>query len=390
VRESPYVNYPRAYPATNECRAFFTLAGDAITAAGLLGFWYFARMAAAAPVALLGALLAAALAAWGIYLILDARRARLVLYEDGLRLEGFLRRHAIRREEIAGWWRTGTILVTKGGERIAGGYEFATDEAFEEWMPADLERAAAVKPWIADNPELAAGSKDRGTRLAAGLVAAALVAFGATFLPSGIAALAATLLAAIPAIAIGASAWTRGAIRIGRLFPVFAVCGLALFGLAAIREPYIVNLLKLFVIGAALGVVLWLAAALADPGSRAGWDATVDFFLLLLAVALGFSVALVLNVYWDRQPTGMLQAQVMSKFIRKSAKGSVSHYLRLASQPVSAPIAGMVGFIYPVQPVRDEIVGKGLYERAQPGDRICLIFRHGAFEAKWYSVEECR
>jgi hypothetical protein len=90
-----------------------------------------------------------------------------------------------------------------------------------------------------------------------------------------------------------------------------------LFGLAAIREPYIVNFFKLFVIGAALGVVLWLAAALADPGSRASWDATVDFFLLL-AVALGFSTALVLNVYWDRQPTGMLQTQVMSKYMRKA------------------------------------------------------------------------
>ncbi len=125
--------------------------------------------------------------------------------------------------------------------------------------------------------------------------------------------------------------------------------------------------------GCAVALALFIAAA---HGDQELWSDFNRFHLILgslLCLAYGYATVLQVNCILDRTKPAVYEAKVSAKKGRWHARG-----LRL-----------VVGPWGPERGSRSLTVPYAVYRSVVPGDRICMVLRHGALGAEWYTAGTC-
>ena len=343
---------------------------------GLAGVWWFATRPHLAST--IGCLMGSALAAWGVYRILDSLRARIVLYPDGLRVQGFLHHRSILRENLLAWRRTGMVFCHSGGT-IQAGYEYAPDEEFERWMEGipELDRRDALEPWRleSDDPEWGSDEKclaaTQRLRLQCAVAMPIVVAAMAVWalLDRGPVPRAAIPLVVAPFLAVAAAALSRGRIRIDGLMIGLS---LSMVGPAFANRFYMLKSEESLVWLPLFAGLLWFSAQLADGYSRGTRKPEFGVLLFLGSALYGLLTPPVLNAALDRSAIRERNVQVVRKYAVRGSKGSVFYDLEL--YPEGYPPIGRVG------------VSRSFYDSVSQGDWLYLDLQEGALRIAWFAM----
>ncbi|MGE5321480.1 MAG: hypothetical protein ACM3SW_01365 [Actinomycetota bacterium] len=331
---------------------------------------------------------------FGLYLLWAVPKYRIVLYPDRIELREFLRPRILLRDEIQGR-RTkdgsdsggNIILVPRGGGReFTIEATFSVDAGFWQWIESlpDLDAidlrdsrekilAAPEGTPAREERREAFGRARSFSRIAIGATVAA--GLWAWFFPQ---VYSLAVLACLPWLTVFILCRSKGLFRIftGRndahpdmTFP-FVVPGVVL--MACCFGVHMLDWEPLLVFSAALGLVLWSAAAVADSSLLK--DRT-NFILMLLFTALyGFGASREANALLDRSPGAIYRASVVGKHTQTGK--STSYYLELGSWG-------------PDMRMGDESVPSTFYSSVNTGDKVCVVLRQGALRVPWYAVTLC-
>lgn len=126
-----------------------------------------------------------------------------------------------------------------------------------------------------------------------------------------------------------------------------------------------------FVVGAALGLAIWLAAQQANLSSPI-WAIIV---VAIIGGVYGYGAFALADARFDPSPGTSYPVAVTSKYTSQS-RSSTDYHLQLpAWGPRKAP--------------SEVTVTDTIYNALQPGDPVCMILHPGALGDAWYDVSLC-
>jgi hypothetical protein len=391
--------YPRTYGLSRGMQRLLVPMGLFILGLGVAGSIYFGVLAADILRArAVGGVLCVLFAALGLYLFLSARRYKVILGADGIKLCELLRHRQLNRDNIlgrrhfvskagSGRW----ILVPKNGfgRKLELSMFLQTDRDFSAWILSlpdlDRDRKDAENRENADAisaiNERGYGERAQGKlrQVASWLYGGAYALGIAIFLvPDPYHVLTWTAVT-LPWLAIAAVAKFKPFYRFGGpnrsylpdLSPPLFIPGLFL-ALKAMKSMSTVDwhsVLTLTILGAFLVVG---AAFYVDPWLRKHSGAAA--LLALICCGYGYGAGLEANALLDHSAPRTYSVTVLSKRISRGK--STSYYL-------GVPAWG------PHQSGEDVTVSGRRYQNTRVGDTVCILLRPGAFGVGWYVLASC-
>lgn len=393
-------SYPRTYRVSMSNRILYLVLGGTILTGGLAGSWYFGtgyETDTAQEATVLVAVCVAFVVLGGL-LVLYMLTAKVVLYADAIELRGFLRVQKLRREDIAGRrsqdarYVAVLVLIPKraGMKKLKITQIMQRDFLLDAWLGTlpdldaqELERSRSdivANRDLGRTPEARVQRLAHARKIAMALTAAAVaISVWACFYPEPY-PIAVAALGVLPLLALALAArfaqlyqlvgWRNDARA--NLVVAFILPGLVL-ALRAILDIRVFDwgpAWKATGIGA---VALTIVIAVCDPRLRhRGGE------LLAVLLVSGFYIfggIVEANALLDRSEPQVFAASVVGK--RVSTGRTTQYYLRLA----------------PWGPRREEddvTVPRALYAATAAGERVCVVFREGALQIRWFVVDSCR
>ncbi|HTX41062.1 MAG TPA: hypothetical protein VMD25_04485 [Acidobacteriaceae bacterium] len=384
----------RVYRMRGVQRALYLLFAAMLVLAAL-GMWRVvghATHAATLPEGLAGA--AAAVAAF--YLALSALRSRLQIDGTQVRVQGALGERTFDAADVEGYrtlsGRYGSyqvLCLKDGGARIQFS-QYATDEAFREWLSRlpDLDardREAALKK-IAEDPDLGATPEERQNALSsakwtnvAACAVVAMAAIASLWGPPEFAAAATAVLALGPMTA--AYLLFRSPLLYGLMKPkrdprteLSFLLLVSVVGLVAGDGR--VNLVSLAPLGPAIaGVAIVFCAAFLPAVWKSAQRGGALIAMILFGLFYSYGLAAAINRVADRSTPEMFRVEVLAQHVTHGSR-STSYHLTL--EPWG-----------PYSRVNSMPVSRSVYEQTQPGTTICLDLHAGFLGAAWYQPIDC-
>lgn len=122
-----------------------------------------------------------------------------------------------------------------------------------------------------------------------------------------------------------------------------------------------------------LVLALILAVVRVDQWARTG----MGFFLLSVALGFyGYGAGLGLNALGDISTAQVYPVTVLAKHVRGGGSRRIAWHLVLSSWG-------------PVTNGDDVAVPREVYRSVNPGDTVCVYFKHGALRIPWYTIGRC-
>jgi hypothetical protein len=346
------------------------------------------------------ALLGAAFALLGAFLLAALRVERLVLHPDAIELVELGRgRRRLRKDESLGL----RVLDAQYGQKV---YVFELRGLGRKPLKTTMivERDAVLDAWLAELPDLDAADRERSeaellrsTTLGqdaperrAALDAARKISRVATPVaiavsawgwlrpqpyPAAIAALAAVPLAALAILLARPGRFTvegrRNDARPGLALP-FLLPGIVL-ALRASLDLHVLDVRPIVLLTAAGATALALLLGIGDPALRTRWYG-LPLLLLLYGAPYCWGALAEANALLDRGARVEHRAGVLGKHV-VSGKHT-QHVVRLGPWgPRTSP--------------DDVDVDAETYRALEPGDTACLDLAPGALRARWFVVRPC-
>lgn len=392
-------SYPRTYRLARGMQRLLPPIGLLILGLGVAGSIRFGVLADDTLRArVVGGALWVLFASLGLYLVLIARRYKVILGANGIELRELLRHRQLERSNILGrrYFVGGAgsgrwILVPKigFGRKLELSMFLQTDKEFSAWVLSlpdlDRDRKDAEKR---ENADAAGALSERGY----GERAQGRLRQAATWLCCGAYGLGVAILlvpdpyhvltwtaVTMPWFAVAAVAKFGPFYRFGGprksplpdLSPALFISGLFL-ALKVLRSMSAVDwhsALALTLLGA-FGIVG--AASYADPWLRKHFGAAA--LLVLGCCGYGYGAGLEVNALLDRSVPKTYSVAVLFK--RTSHGRSTSYYL-------GVPAWG------PRQLGGEVMVSERRYRNTRVGDTVCMLLRPGAFSVGWYVLASC-
>jgi len=394
----PGHGYPRVYRPGRLWRYGFPILGAVAIVGGALGAWALGRPLSGIAQLIVSPMFGL-LSLAGVYLILYARRMRVIVRQDEIELVEVTSSQIMRRDDLLGYRKIPgengppvLILVPRWDDRkklkIPNVFNF--DAAFDEWLrpfpDLDVRDAEDLQREIEQNQELGATPEERIASVNQArvvcrtlMIVTFAVAAWLWFYPEPYAVVV-SAMALLPWIAVYVAAHYRGVVVInekkrdphpGVGLP-FIMPGLVL-ALRVINDVNTFNWQKPLIVTLLGGAVLTMGAWKADVAVRKKpWMALLIF---LLSLGYGYGAGMEANSLLDRSPATVYLTTVTAKRISSGSK-STSYYLRLNAWG---------------QQHRGEVmVPRSTYQSVIVGDPICVVQRAGALDIPWYAVHSCR
>ena len=392
--------YPRVYRIRLGWRLFLSGLGLIGVVFGVFGIWYFAtghettdRGEIAAMIAIFGSF-----AAVGVYLVFSMLRSKITLRSEQLEVRGALLSRRMRTEEIAGW-RTipqrdmppNLVLIPRPGRgrKLPINESFALDDWFYEWLDQfpdlDAKDQSRSREEVLSKAELG-GSRDerreslRQGKRVAGIFTFVTLAVGAwgLFDPEPY-RLVIAILAALPLLALILAMRSHGLFRLDDqrndahpdLAVPFVVPAVVMAGRAMLDFDFI-GWTRLGMISITIGIILVAAVAVCDSSLRAKPGMLLVF--LFYTSAYGLGAGLEANFLFDHSSPKTFTVSVLDRYI---SDGDRTDY-KLELSPWG-----------PIKERDTVSVSKQLYQKLQPGSRVCVDLRKGALRIPWYIVDLC-
>jgi hypothetical protein len=392
--------YPRTYRVSARNRILYFFVGGLILAGGLAGAWYFGtgHETESPQEAIILVVLCLAFVALGGVLILYMLTSKIVLYSDAIEWRDFLRVRKLRREDIAGrrsqdaHYVSVLVLVPKraGMKKLKITRIMQTDFVLDAWFGTlpdlDTEELEKSRSDIIASRDLGRTPEARAQRLAharkvamALTTAAVAVSAWAFFFPEPY-EIAIAALAALPLLALVLAA------KSGRLYQVvgrrndaranLAVAFIApgvVLALRAILDIAIFDWAPLWTATIVVASTLTIAMAVWDREVRSRGAELVAMLIVCGCYAYGGIAEA--NALFDQSASQIFRATVVGK--RVSHGKSTQYYLQLTPWG-------------PRREEREVSVSHTLYAATATGGQVCIIFRAGALQIRWFVVSACR
>jgi hypothetical protein len=392
--------YPRSYPMAPFWRILQYTFGVAFAAGGLARLVYLFSGTGEPPASglVLDELFCLLFLGIGGYLVLDARKSKIVLSADSIELQQAKGTRRLARSEIAGrrivsgqYGLRYTVLEPKPGQHLKAlkiPLEIRRDRAFAAWLESfpnldaaderQVESVVAADESLGTTPEERLRLLRQARKGAAVLnLAGLLLIYGVLFPPAADVAGAAAFV--LPWVALVLIAWKP------RLFSLVSHKEQATIGLSglwigpatalALHALFSIHLLHWqagLPFAAAGAVVLGGIALRVDQQLKQRSGAALAFAGVMLAY--GYGAGAELDTVPDRSAPQWFQVKVDGKHVSHGRK--TTWYLDLA----------------PWGPRTDEAdvsVPKMLYQSLRAGDLTCVGLYEGALEAPWFVVQAC-
>jgi hypothetical protein len=390
--------YPRTYTTSRGYRNFLIILGGCSSLGALVAtFFIIASHDFRTPSAKALALaVSTPFLLFGIYVVVQALSARLILHPDSVELRDAFSAKSMRRVDIASTLSlptqyVATLVVTPKQPDLSAlkvPMYFSTDAVFRAWFhgipdfsdeerarsQADLEAAAAVdrggREAVAERI-----AKARATAKALNWIAGIAVAAGLVIPQSGQTLV--TVLAAIPLIALALLLRWKGIYQIeGRrndsrpslAFP-FIFPGMILT-LHVTTGIHLLEWRNLLLAATVPAVLLAMIIVSGDPGIRN--RAAIFVLMTLLMFAYVSSVAAHIDVLMDHLAPTIYAPSVEMKRVTHG-RGGPTYLLRIAPWgPVS---------------VSNEVrVPRPIFDSAAPGRPVSIYLHAGALKVPWFNV----
>jgi len=391
--------FPRTYQSSLGYRIFLISVGALITAAALLGIWYFGtgHESLNAQGRLILVVVCLAFFLLGAYLVVAMLNSKLILTADAIVVrEPFVTKQLLR-SQIAGWRVIPTQYVSvleftprdPHGKRLKFALTIKRDAPFDSWLSTlpnldakDREESLAE---LDANQELGLTHEHRSQRLGEAARHAQYLNW-ATWAVSGWGwfypypySSVIFALSALPLAAVFLALRTKGVYQFeGRRNDVRPSLALpivlpgATLAIRALSDLSFLHWQQL------LSPILFVTVALtaflvsSDPAiARKRWPILAILFLLAFYSS---GVTAFADALLDRSAPHIYQTRVLSKHV--SAGRHTTWYLELAP--------------WGPQDHNSEVgVPHLLYNSVQPGDTVCVHFHRGALKIPWYLVAHC-
>jgi hypothetical protein len=366
--------------------------------AGILGCWYFGTghefrnwQSAALLVTM-----CAGFPMLGLYVALWVFRGALVLSDAKIELRGIYLRRALQTDQVAGYrtlpQRNGPpvlVLVPRQGRNLKISMMFQLDANFHDWLrrlpDLDEKDAADSEEAILSDQELGATTDERRNALAS----SKRIQRFATIATFGLCAWAwlypvpyrvvVSFLVLVPIIAILAALRSNGLYRLDEqrndahpnLAIPFIFPGLIL-ALRAISDFELLSWQRLVLFALAIGLVLTLLAAIADPFTRKKPITIVALLFCMFMYGIGSSLEA--NALFDPHPATSFSPAVIGRSVTHGKR--TEYYLQVEGW---GPHTG----------TNRVQVHRSVYDAATIGNPICIELKAGALSIPWYIVETC-
>jgi len=390
--------FPRTYRVSAGWTVFLVLGGLAATVGGAYGAWYFGVQnrdgSRTAAFFVLGIFLVFIL--FGLYAIVSALKARIVLYPDRIELHEVLNNRTLALHEIVGRRRvhnpngpyTTVLLPRSGLRKIKLSDVYQSDEPLMNWI-SDLPDLDA-RDLQASREEILGGPHDDDTRrerkvsLAHAkrlsnwlMIVGFVAAFWGWFFPRPY-TLVISVLILLPWLAVLIISLSHGMFRMDEqkndahpnvailyMFPGFVLTMRALdFQLLGWKLVVVFTIVITF--------ALWIVGVLAD--SSLWKKRLVLIVLFLLTGAYGYGACVEANCLLDGSTATIYSSRILGKHV--SSGRSTTYYLRLAPWG-------------PTQQEDDVSVSRAFYNSIRTGETVCLPVKRGALRISWFVVERC-
>jgi len=391
--------FPRVYQSSLGYRVSFGFAGLLLSAAAIVGIWYFGtgHEILVRQGAIVLVILCIAFFLLGAYLVVAMLKGKLTLTVDAIEItDAFLSKHRLRSEfsgyRILPTQYVSTLLLVPrdpAAKKLKIALTMKPDNAFDAWLSplTNLDEQDRVESLAAldSNQELGLTQEQRAERFAqAAKIAKAfnIISFAASawswFYPRPY-ELAILVLALIPVAAALLGMRSKGLYQFeGRrndarpsLATPVILPGMIL-ALRALIDVSFLDWKLLLVPGLAATIALTAAVASADP--RISSVRARILPILLLSAAYGMGVAATADAVLDHSRPQVFQTEVLYKYV--STGRHTTRYLRLAPWG-------------PQQKITQVGVARSLYASVQPGQIVCVYFLPGALKIPWYQVASC-
>ena len=332
----------------------------------------------------------------GVYLVALALRSRLIIDETGVEVHYAFRERSADLGEIEGFRTISTrngsywiLLLKQNQGRITISKSFKEDDDLRAWFQqlTDLDERdrGALLEKIEQDQELGATPEDRLAALkqakqwnillsGAAIVAAVGMLFGGESLQMW----CAVILALVPAVALYLTNKRPLLFSIfkGKRDPrtdlgiAFMVSGIAL--LIAHQHDHFVSISQLAPYILLVFLICGVSLFGAVRNNAQFWGALIG--VLFVAGMYGFGLVAAADTLLDKSKGTVYVAGVTGKHMTSGK--STTYYLEL--EPWG-----------PMTSTNNLDVSHSEYERAEPGDAVCLELRGGAFHAPWYRQVSC-